>query len=73
MTHDELLALPEDGGFKTEEITLDGRKCFRPIANPSHAMSFDDHDPLMVRDLDGGSWMLGRINGVLHRRRADFS
>jgi hypothetical protein len=72
MTHDELMALPENGGFDFEERIVNGAKVKIPIARPSYAMFHQESDPLIIMDLDGSNWtnwMIGRINGKLYRSR----
>lgn len=81
MTHDELMALPENGGFGERVINRgdhdwhegmeDACETIRvPYKEPGRVMALAGKDEsMMVTDYRGRSWLVGYIDGVLHRQR----
>ena len=85
MTHDELMALPENGGFQKrvvkrgdpdwpKDMEIVGDTIGIPYARPGKVMAMVAKDePFVVTDSNGLSWSLGYIDGVLHRSRSSLS
>jgi hypothetical protein len=69
VTHEELDALPEVGGFGQREEMRDGRKVTIPVAERSFALFHGPDDPLSVEDRNGSVWMVGWAGGVRYKQR----
>jgi len=69
MTHDELMQLPENGGFDFEETIIDGHKIKRPVARPAFALFHKPDDPFVIWDAFGDAWSIGWANGKRYRSR----
>ncbi len=65
MTLEKLNALPIDGGMGYRIETRDDKTTVAvPFQRPSHAMFLPD----MIEDPKGQVWLVGRIDGTLHKR-----
>ena len=69
MTQAELDALPTDGEFGQRTEERDGKRVIIPFLQTVGVLYHDPADPIMVTDRQGIRWLLGRHNGVLHKRR----
>jgi len=69
MTHEELDALPETGGFGYREEIRDGIKTRIPVMNPAFALWQKPDEPVSVLDSEGRRWMIGWANGIKYKRR----
>lgn len=84
MTHDELMALPENGGFGErvinrgdpgwpKDLEAVGETIRIPYVRPGKVMApVAKDEPFSVTDSNGVSWSLGYIDGELHRSRSSL-
>ena len=78
MTFEELIALPENGGFDYEitEITPEmrdqyphGKTLRKPVMRKAYAGTHEPNDVLSFEDKYGSAWTTIRIGGELHKQR----
>ena len=69
MTQKELDAIPENGGISYREEMQQGKRVLIPFMQPCKAMYQSQYVPMMVTDSQGVSWLIGYIDGVLHKSR----
>lgn len=84
MTQDELMALPENGGFGycvinrgdpdwPKDLDVLGETISIPYAKRGKVMApVANDEPFVVTDSNGVSWSLGYIDSVLHRSRCSL-
>ena len=69
MTHDELMSLPESGGW--DMVERDGKVV--PVQRPTLALYAGQDEPFVVADAEGTLWMVGWAGGARYRSRFGWS
>lgn len=67
---EEVMALPEGGGFGIEERIIDGKTVRVPTLRPECAFYVDETTPMTWMDSNGTRWRLGRyLDGEWFKKR----